>query len=130
MRSIVLCTSSTCTNEPTGEDLCPGYLNGREEKGMFEGLGTWFRVIWVVLEATRQIRRCRLSLLFRSGLYPDSCSKLLLVTCWVLCGSVTLRSCLSPSEIQWDCVRAATARVCKSCIRSSKRVYQPAVVGD
>ena len=42
---------------------------------------------------------------------------------------MTLHSCLSPSEIQWDCVRAATTCVCKSCIRSSKRVYQPAVVG-
>ena len=79
MRSVVLCTSSTRTNEPTGEDLCAGYLNGREEKGMFERLGMWFRMIWVVLEATRQIRRCRLSLLFRSRLYPGSCSKFRLV---------------------------------------------------
>ena len=63
MRSVVLCTSSTCTNEPTGEDLCAGYLNGREEKGMVESLGTWSGMIWVVLEATRQIGRCWLSLI-------------------------------------------------------------------
>ena len=63
MRSVVLCPSSTCTNEPTGEDLCAGYLNGREEKGMFERLGTWFRMIWIVMEVTCQIRRCRLSLI-------------------------------------------------------------------
>ena len=30
VRSVVLCTSSTRTNEPTGEDLCAGYLNGRD----------------------------------------------------------------------------------------------------
>ena len=33
VRSVVLCTSSTRTNEPTGEDLCAGYLNGRDRKG-------------------------------------------------------------------------------------------------
>ena len=63
MRFVVLCPSTTCTNEPMGEDLCAGYLNGREEKGMFERLGTWFRMIWVVQEATRQIGRCWLSLI-------------------------------------------------------------------
>ena len=30
VRSVVLCTSSTHTNEPTGEDLCYGYFNGRD----------------------------------------------------------------------------------------------------
>ena len=65
VRSVVLCTSSTCTNEPTGEDLCVGYLNGRESKSeqLIERLGTWSRMIWVVLEATRQIGRCWLSLI-------------------------------------------------------------------
>ena len=43
MRSVVLCTSSS--NEPTGEDLCAGYLNGRYEKGVFDRLGTWFGMI-------------------------------------------------------------------------------------
>ena len=33
MRSVVLFTSSTRTNEPTGKDLCAGYLNGRDGKG-------------------------------------------------------------------------------------------------
>ena len=30
VRSVVLYTSNTCTNKPTGEDLCAGYLNGRD----------------------------------------------------------------------------------------------------
>ena len=33
MRSVVLYTSSTRTNEPMGEDLCVGLLNGRDRKG-------------------------------------------------------------------------------------------------
>ena len=33
VRSVVLCTSRTRTNEPTGEDLCARYFNGRDQKG-------------------------------------------------------------------------------------------------
>ena len=45
VRSVVLCISSTRTNEHTGEDLCAGYLNGRDKKGMFERLGMWSEMI-------------------------------------------------------------------------------------
>ena len=41
---------------------------------------------------------------------------------------VSLCSSLLPSEILWDCVRVAAACICLSCIRSLKRIYQPAVV--
>ena len=97
------------------------------KKGISDRLGTWSGMIGEFWK--RHVRLDDVgSLLFDSSLYPGSCSKFLLVTCCVPCDSVTLHSCLSTSEIQWDCVRAATVCIYWSFIRSSTRVPQPAVV--
>ena len=45
VRLVVLYTSSICTNEPTGEDLYAGWINGRNKKGIPFRLGTWIGMI-------------------------------------------------------------------------------------
>ena len=45
VRLVVLYTSSICTNEPTGEDLYAGWINGRDKKGIPFRLGTWIGMI-------------------------------------------------------------------------------------
>ena len=55
MDSVVLWAPSTCTNEPTGEDLCARHVSGGDSVWDLIGQGFLRGYNWIVLDVARQM---------------------------------------------------------------------------